>query len=354
MLPIKMKAAFLVAVLIPSLEASASQDCIELARTIVYNNTRSYSELEQRQMNKADFCSERFKQNQSGRSLAIQASYKVLFSGGVEGSEQQIQAEQERQCEGQYGDFWLKKIESKDARIASADALAVVNSCLALHAKGLSQSATIKADGSEFAMSLKWSNDVPVPVRVNYMGPTSLDGYKCHVQNDAEGMKQVRTPRDTSANIPNGGSHTLTCKLPPPTKVLQDGEEVVCYQETLMTIAAAGPSQTIKFPKVCSQSMPGKRAEAIEKRIKEAEQTIHSLSNQLKTVVAAREGDSTYVKGELGRLDNAVKDATKRGVAGLAYHWAGSPDGLTECVRIQEPADSTHLSWDDNFLCLRR
>ena len=84
-----MQAIILTTMLMPTLTASATQDCIELARAIVYNDTQFYSEEEQRQISKADFCSEQYKKDGSGKSLQIEASYKV-FSGGVSGTDQQI------------------------------------------------------------------------------------------------------------------------------------------------------------------------------------------------------------------------------------------------------------------------
>lgn len=351
----KAKAAILVAVLIPTLEAYAVQDCIELARSIVYNDTRSYDEEEQRQITKADFCSEQYRKDSGAKSLQIEASYKV-FSGGIAGTEQQIHEEQAKQCEGQFGDFWKRKISSRQARIASSDSLSVINSCLALHRRGLSESATIKSDGSEFVLSLNWNNNTPGSVKVKYIGPTRLSAYRCSVQDESGGLRDVKASKDMSANIPNGGSFSVTCEHKTQEKVTRDGEDFACYPETLITIATEGPNETIRIPKACTPSMPDVRASRIETRLKKAEETNKSLSDQLAKLKTERSVDSVFTKGEIARLDSAINAATKKGVSSIYYHYAGGiPAGRAEgeCVSIRE-GNGLYPQWNDNFLCINR
>ncbi|TKB68706.1 MAG: hypothetical protein E8D52_06840 [Nitrospira sp.] len=351
----KMQTAIFTVMLLPTFTASAAQDCIELARAIVYNDTQSYSEEEQRQITKADFCSEQYKKDGSGKSLAIEASYKV-FSGGIAGTEQQIHEEQTKQCEGKYGEYWMKKIQSKQARTASSASLAVINTCLDLHKRGLSESARIKRDGSEFILGLSWNNNTPGSVKVKYVGPTTLSAFNCSVQDEPGGLKAVKTSKDMSTSIPNGGSFSVICQHKTQSKQVRDGEEHRCYPETLIAIATEGPNESLTIPEACTPSMPGKRAEKIEAKLKKAVDDIKALSDQLNQVSAERAKDSAYAKEQIGRLDGAVTAAAQRGISGIDYHYAGPPPQRPagECVGIIEPGAPGATIWADNWLCLKR
>ncbi|MEX5220150.1 MAG: hypothetical protein NW701_20210 [Nitrospira sp.] len=299
----RIMATSLIVSFISTLPVAASQDCVELARTIVYNNTRSYSKDEQQEIAKADLCSERYSHSQSGKSSQIEASYE-FFSAGQKGSEQQIRTEQDKHCEGKYGNHWRTSIKSSDARTASGDALKVVNACLELESKGLFQRADIKTDGSEFVLALTYNGKTPSPMKINYIGPTDLSNYKCKVQNEEVGLKEVHDYKDTSVTIPNGGSHTLTCQLPPPKEEERDGEKNQCYTETLVTIAVQGPPSTLRLPKVCTPNMPGKRAEAIESRLAAVERKLDAMSVDLARV-------DTAVQGTTSNLENYKVEAAQ-------------------------------------------
>ena len=260
---------------------NAQEVCVDLAKTIVYNTSRSFSLDEQRQINKADLCIEQYKKDGSSRSLQVEASYK-FFSGGLSGTDNQVREEQNKQCEAKFGDYWSKSIRSNDARTASTDSLAVINECVRLNSKGLTPRMTVANDGKDFTLTLEWNSSPPVNLKVDHVGPREFKDFKCNVQSSG-GFKPVKAYGDVSTTITNGGSLSLACERPSTARRI-DGEDVVCYRDTLISVATSGPTATIKVPQMCTPSMPGKRAEAIEKRLKDSESTIQILSDRLKQI----------------------------------------------------------------------
>jgi len=263
------------------LPVQAQEVCVDLAKTIVYNTSRSFSLDEQRQINKADLCTEQYKKDGSSRSLQIEASYK-FFSGGLSGTDNQIREEQSKQCEAKFGDYWSKSIRSTDARTASADSLSVINECVRLNSKGLTPRMTVANDGRDFTLALEWNSSPAVNLKIDHVGPRDFKDFKCNVSSPG-GFKPVKSYGDVSTTINNGGSLTLACERPPTTRKV-DGEDVTCYRDALISVATSGPTATIKVPQACTPSMPGKRAEAIEKRLKDAESTVQVLSDRLRQI----------------------------------------------------------------------
>ncbi|MBL8171231.1 MAG: hypothetical protein JNJ50_23935 [Acidobacteria bacterium] len=264
-----------------SIEALGQDVCNDLAKTIVFNTSRSFSLIEQQQINKASLCFEQYKQDSSSQSLQIEAAYK-FFSGGLSGSKEQILAEQNKQCEAKFGDYWSRSILSNDARTASLEALEVIKECVRLNSKGLTPRMTVTPDGREFTLTLEWNSSPATTLRVDHVGPRSFTGFKCNVQSP-DGFKPVLAYKDVRTTITSGGSFTLSCERPAIIRKL-DGEDLTCYRDALLSVATSGPTGTIKLSQVCIPSMPGKRAELIEKRLKGTESMLDNLRNNLSNI----------------------------------------------------------------------
>ncbi len=262
-----------------STDAMAQQVCVELAKDIVYNQTRSFSYDELQDINQANLCTEQYKHNASTASLKIEASYK-FFNGEVAGTETEIQNAQTKRCEGKFGDFWSKKIRSANARTANADSLKVIRDCLNLNAIGMFPKMDMSTAGDNFTFTLAWHPQVPIDLRLDYAGPTNFKGYQCSAQSGPQGaFKPVSSASDVKTVVPNSGSFMLTCERPVVTKQV-DGETLTCYRETLLNVATNGPTAVLKIPETCTPSMPGTRVNAIEQRLA-------ALDDQLKLTKGA-------------------------------------------------------------------
>ena len=278
---------------------AAQEPCVALARVIVINQTSSFSYDEQKSVNKADFCSEKYSQNNKARAAQIEGAYMDI-SGGASGSESEIRTEQEKQCQGRYGEFWRAAIRSNEARTVSSDALNVIKACLVLNGQGIKPHSTIGDDGREFNFSFEWSSTPAQALKVNYVGPVSLANYDCSADSglsEPRSFKPIKTPGDVRTTVPSGGSFTLVCRRPT-RDVVRDGETNTCYPETILTVSTNGPPAAIKIPSVCHPSMPSKRAQAIEDRLGSAETRVSALEQS---------GNSLSVSiADLGRRTNML------------------------------------------------
>lgn len=271
---------FLMGIALASTADAIAQDvCVDLANAIVFNQSRSFSFDEQRDINRADFCLEQYKGDRTSTSAKIEASYK-FFSGGASGSQDRVREEQSKQCDNRFGDFWSKSIKNSSARVASADSLNVVNECLRLNASGMRPRMAMTSDGKEFALTLEWFPSPPTDLRLDYAGPLNFSGYKCSAQSGPQGaFKSVTSGNDVKTTVATGGSFTLSCVRPVDNKQV-DGEALACYREALISIASNGPSATLKVPETCTPSMHGSRVAALEQRLQ-------AIDNQLKVTAAA-------------------------------------------------------------------
>ena len=267
--------------------ALAQDVCVDLANSIVFNQSRSFSFDEQREINRAELCTEAYKKDGSARSAKIEASYK-FFSAGASGSENQIKEEQHKQCDAKFGDYWSKSISSNDARTASAESLGVVGECLRMNSSGMHPRMTLTSDGREFSLSLNWKPNLPADLRLDHAGPSDFEGYKCSAQSGPDrSFKSVKSSADVKTTVVTGASFVLSC-VRPEYQTEVDGEQFTCYQETLLNIATNGPTATLKIPKSCTPSMPGRRASQIEQRLKLSEDRLVALMNMTNTLARKR------------------------------------------------------------------
>ncbi|MBL8178827.1 MAG: hypothetical protein JNK48_29400 [Bryobacterales bacterium] len=287
----------------------AQQYCTDLAKTIVYNQTKSFSLDEQQAITKADFCSEEYRKDGSARAAQIEASYKV-FSMGGSANESQIREEQKKQCEGRFGDHWSKNIKSNDARTASTDALSIVGECLKLNAKGMRPGMTMAGDGSHFTLELDWNPSVPSNLVIHHVGPRSFEAYKCSAQTGNGANRVFRTvtsSTDVRTTVGTAESFLLACDRPSETRVV-DGESITCFKETLLLVATNGPSATLRLPKACTPDMPGKRAANIEQRLKQAEEALAAARSQLNSLIADNKESQSKLEQLKADLAKQVKE----------------------------------------------
>jgi hypothetical protein len=343
--------AFVVVVLAAS-SCPAQDVCVELAKTMVFNTNRTFTQDEQSQISRADLCIENYSKNASSRAAQIELAYK-FFSGAASGSEDQIRTEQAKRCENKMGDFWSKSISSTDARTASADSVAVIGECLRLTAGGLRPRATIQQN--EFSLLLEWSVSPAADLMVNHVGPVSNKGTECHIQTSA-GMKPILKPADATARIPSGGSLTLLCARPAKAAgKVADG--VKCYPPVLLSIATNGPSAVIKVPEACFPSVAPARADQLERRLTAAESLLTSV---IQPKLAALENQGAALNQVLSAERNAVRYAVVKEGDQCAAGWTdlGRIGWLIEQTslvnRLSDGGQYTPgWSWQHPHLCRR-
>jgi hypothetical protein len=277
--------------------AISQEVCVELAKVIVFNQSQSFSQDERRSISKADLCVEKYKKDSGSKALQVEVGYK-FFSGGASGNEQQISEEQSKQCDNKYGDYWSKSISSNSARTVSADSAAVIGECVRLAGKGLKPSMTMSSDGKEFALALEWNPTSPVDLRLDQVGPRDFRGFNCSAQGADRVFKPIKTNADVKTSIAPSSSFLLACERKAVMKEV-DGEKLTCYDETLLMIATGGPVGTIKVPQMCSPTMPGRRAAAMEQRIREGEVALEQLNGKLTSVDAALRAKVSAFSGML-------------------------------------------------------
>ena len=255
----------------------ADQTCVELARVITYNQTQSYSKDDIRDINKAAFCEEHYKKDDSARSANIEASYKVI-SGKAGASESEIREEQSKTCENKYGEYWRSVISNKSAQVVSKDALAVIDNCQILTSNNMTPKITVSNSGEEFSLTLKWNPPVSSQLKLYQAGPIDLTNYKCSATlttDKGQAFKPITAASDINTVLGTGESFMLGCTRKAEINTI-DGEALSCYKEALLNINTNGPTTTLKLPANCSPSMPGARAVAMEKRILELEAGLKS------------------------------------------------------------------------------
>lgn len=271
-----------------SASGQAQDLCVDLAKSIVYNKSREFSYDEQRDIKRSELCLEEYKKEGGSRSASVEAAYK-FFSFGAGGSESQIREEQKKQCDNRFGDYWALSIKSSQARTASNDSLRVVEECLRLNSKGMRPRLSMSHDGREFTLSLEWNPSTPNPLQISHAGPLKLEAYTCRAQSGpGSSFRQARTSEDTRATVAAGSSYALSCERPPVKRVV-DGEDLTCFDDLLLSIVTNGPTAAIPIPAICTPSMPGERARAIEDRLGALETQLGSVAQhvgQMGTVLA--------------------------------------------------------------------
>lgn len=325
----------LIAIATTITSAQAQEVCVDLAKAIVFNQSSSFSLDEQRDINRADLCIEEYKKDESARSKKIEASYK-FFSAGAAGSDSQIREEQKKQCESKFGDFWSKSIRSNAARVASVDALAVIDECVKMNSVGLRPRMTLSSDGKEFGLILTWQSPMTGDLKIEHVGPRDFTGYKCSAQSGPDGaFKSVASSSDVRTTIGTNRSFSMGCERPQYSQVI-DGESIACYRETLVHVVTNGPAATLKIPQTCVPTMPGQRASKIEQRITDSEARIGALAATTATLQSKRptweskELPAAAYKTERLKLGSTA-DYFAWVLAGQSEYRHGSNAGTTKC-----------------------
>ena len=309
--------------------------CIDLANVIVFNQTRSFSSDEQRDIDKADFCAESYKKNSSATSLKIEAQYKVIFKTNIDGTQEQIQIAQSKQCDNKFGDHWRKQILSDDARLASIKALQTIDECMRLNSDGLVPRMTIS--NSEFSLSLLWNPSQNVDVKIVQAGPrnfSDMEGCNASVKSSAQSelnFRAIKSANDVKTTLKPKETFLLQCqrkKLPPKTV---DGETMNCYRDHLIGIATSAQSVTLSLPEKCVPSMPGARAAKLEKRLDDAERELKARSSALE---ALEKEVALHAKATETRLQENTKfvDVTPARLAELSENKCSAPGNTLDCV----------------------
>ena len=346
----------------------SDQSCTDLAKIITYNQTQSYSQEEQRNINRAGLCTQQYKSDSSARAMSIETSYK-FFSGGVSGTETQIQQEQSKQCGSTFGDYWQNKITSESARETSTDALAVIDNCQILTANNMTPSLTINTSGSEFTLTLRWNPAVRSNLELYHVGPSNFTGYDCNASVGSGkdfAFKPIKASSDIRTTLSPPQAFVLSCVRPSST-IIRDGENLDCYKEAILNITSNGPTATLKLPQRCVSNMPGERAAAIEKKLKNNEEALNASRasiEELRIQTTQRLDDlstrSGQYQGELAQRAKLVWKGGNNGTVTCTTYCAGDYGGWRgTCVsgrddNTKQPlfCESDSRNGDKSYSCL--
>lgn len=291
----------------------AQESCTTLAQAIVYNDTRNFSRDEIHDIRKAQLCSERYEASKSNSQSELMVGLEY-FKIGFSNDENRVKQEQEKLCQGNYGDYWSRQISSSSAKIANSESLRVVQACLQLQSKGLKPTVALSPTGKSFSMTLRWDPSTPDPLTLYHAGPMDLKSIECKAQvleGETTVFKTI-SQSSFSAKIAPSGSYQLSCTRQS-RKAESDGESLTCYDEVMLSVASNGPAASIFIPEMCLPNMRGGRASAMEARL-----------GQIERKLAANESEATEAKKEQKKRLNGINWATEVSIAVLN----GPPWGL--------------------------
>lgn len=252
-------------------KAEAQDNCVALAGVIGLNYSRSLSVDQQRSINMAGMCSEKFSSASEAKQGRIKASYK-LFSGSTSASRAEVTQSQENHCENKFGDYWYNEITDTESRTFSNEAASVLDTCLKMGQDFLFPSLEVANGGQEVTMSIQYKPNVNSELKIAMFGPMDLQSNTCIITKNGTSTPMTE-PSDVSQTLKPTESVTISCTRTS-TSTLIDNVTHDCTNETIFHISTSGPVKAIKIPRVCSEKIGRSRADQIESDVKE-------LSNRL-------------------------------------------------------------------------
>ncbi|ANV99345.1 hypothetical protein [Bradyrhizobium icense] len=322
----------------------AQENCVELAKTIGINYSKSLDVDQQRTVAKADLCSESYSKASSSKQAQLQASYK-LFSGSGSAAAAEVQEAQSRHCENRYGEYWRNQISSGEARTVSNEGAAVISTCLSMAADSLHPTLDIANEGREVTMAIQYKPTIQSEIQITLFGPMDLEENKCSVTKQ-KGVIKLSQPADVSQVLKPTESITISCTRPShPSQ--QNGVSYNCTKETIFNIATSGPVKAIKVPRVCSETIQESRADKIENRVQVLGAQMATLQASLKALAGV-----TAIQNECGRnADNQINCNAKcsdneRVVSGMCTVLQGG--GNIQNFGLSPSTNEWHCLWSGN------
>jgi hypothetical protein len=274
-------------------------DCGDILRYINYNTVYQFNQLTTDQINEVSFCSEQYKDDQSAKSVQIQAAYE-LFSGHAAASATDIHQEQDKACGGKYGKDFLASLNIQQTQVVSDEAISALKSCYDASAFHLTR---LTALGPTFSADFKYGG-----VGTIKFNGVIIGGGK---NTAACTVKYRGNTYDTnkSFDISSGDLVTVGCdRAEQPLVSMNHKANYLRYKEGVVTVSTQSEGIAIPLIEVTRTISPDSRIDNIESDIQAISKTQGDLSGRLNQTDGRIGSDEATIAKDEQREAKDIKD----------------------------------------------
>jgi hypothetical protein len=249
--------------------AFAQEECVALARVMARETQRVGDQTEIDIQNRASLCSSEYRNSNADQRANIQAAYG-LFSGGVSGSDTQIEELQKATCENHYGTYWSSQQHSTEINRVSQLGADVVRACLLARSFRLT---TLQLVGEAVNASFLYGGTGETTIDDVFVTPPQIA--KCEVAVNHRAEQDLSKLQGVS--LKSGDNLTLNCERKPNTETVNG---LLHYEGGIVGIATT--SDTARVPLISYYKPPIDEtvADALDRRIRSLEQQLAVLERQ--------------------------------------------------------------------------